>query len=210
MKTLERKVSKSSKEDLALIEKFKSSNKMESDKAFEKLFNKYHNSIKFHFNSMSKEEQITEELVMDTFIKASKNIAQFNDETAAFSTWLFSMAKNIFIDNLRKAKNDVTRIGDMTHIGTDGTEVQVEIRCDDKNAEQNMISNSDRKIIRRIVDEIENKDIRGFIKMRFFEGLAYDEIVEFSGRPIGTVKAFIFRGKEILKEKLVKANLTAF
>jgi RNA polymerase sigma-70 factor (ECF subfamily) len=46
------------------------------------------------------------------------------------------------------------------------------------------------------------EDIRTAVSLREFEGLSYEEISEVLGCPIGTVRSRIFRGREIIQEKI--------
>ena len=199
-----KKINKNAEADLDLIERIKGRDNIEKERAFKTLFNKYHDSILFHYKGIAEDRLAAEELVMDAFIKISTNLHKFDKKTGAFSTWLFNVAKNIFIDDFRKRKMDFHYIEDLGSRSDDGSDVAFEAPCLDKNVEEMIIIDSDNQRIRAAVEKIDNCAIKEFIELRFFAGMTYDEIAEFTDRPLGSVKNGIKRGKEFLKTELSK------
>ncbi|QED47299.1 RNA polymerase sigma factor [Cytobacillus dafuensis] len=74
-----------------------------SSEAFEQLYNEYSDKIYGFIFLLVNDREVAEDLTQDTFIKAYKNINQFNGESQLF-TWLFRISRNVTIDYLRKKR----------------------------------------------------------------------------------------------------------
>lgn len=207
-------MSKNAEADLELVEAIKNENKRTSEKAFEKLFQKYHESMLFRFKELVEGEEVAEELVMDAFVKVSTNIEKFNAENAAFSTWLFKMTQNLFIDRMRREKKEkekiqFTSISRLSTLDKESNTVEYNIPSPEtKTPEMEMLIAERNHKVNDAINSIENKELAMVLKMRYFEGMSYEEISEKTGKPLGTIKAFIFRAKEVLKQKLEKESVT--
>lgn len=166
--------------------------------AYKELMDKYEKPLYFHVVKMVRDREQVEDLVQEAFMKAFKNLNSYNT-TYAFSTWLYRITTNHTIDYLRKKKLNTMSIHDPIKTKDGYMEVQIE----DENA------STDRKIIRKqrqdiIHEAIENlpKKYRLVIEKRHIEELSYEEIAEELDLPLGTVKAHIFRAREMLYKAL--------
>ena len=73
-------------------------------KAFDQLVRKYQSPVRrFFLNQTLGDEQLSDDLAQETFIKAYVNITKFRG-MASFSTWLMRIAYNVFYDEVRKRK----------------------------------------------------------------------------------------------------------
>lgn len=72
----------------------------------EQIYKEYSNLVYHYLISLCKNDVLAEELLQETFYKAIKNINKFNN-TCKVSTWLCQIAKNTWIDFLRKEKNTI-------------------------------------------------------------------------------------------------------
>lgn len=167
-------------------------------KAYEQLLNRYKNGIFNMIYQMVKNHDETEDLVQETFIKAFNSLNSYNEQYA-FSTWLYKIAFNNCIDSLRKRKLKTMSID--TPIKLNESEVQMEIKDNSETPEQNYIYNEKKEQIQNSIDELPEK-YRKTILLRHKEEKSYEEISEILNIPIGTVKARIFRAREMLKKKL--------
>jgi RNA polymerase sigma factor (sigma-70 family) len=202
-----KELSKSAMTDLELVKAIQSDDKFVSEKAFSKLFKKYHDSMLFHFKKYIKDEEVAKELILEAFTKVSTNLEKFDEETAVFSTWLFKLTQNLFIDRMRKKKEDVVHLADMANYDEESHAIEFEIECPDGTPESRMLDKERNKKINEIINAMENKELAKVVKMRFFEGMSYEEISKKTDKPLGTVKAFIFRAKAVLKKEFEKANI---
>lgn len=71
---------------------------------FEEIYNLYFKEIYLYIKSLSKDENIAEEITQETFFKALKNIESF-DGSKDIRAWLFTIAKNTYFSHYKKNKN---------------------------------------------------------------------------------------------------------
>ena len=166
--------------------------------SFTRLMKKYHDPVfSLVFKIIHDKEEI-EDLVQETFIKAFGSLKSFN-ENYSFSTWIFKIASNNCIDYMRKKKLKTLSI-DMTVEQEEG-ESSFELPDPTYETDKNLIEEQRRKIIQDAINSLPEK-YRVVIQMRHQEEKNYDEISEILCMPIGTVKAHIFRAREMLNKYL--------
>lgn len=166
--------------------------------AYKKLMDKYQRPLYFHVYRMVKEKEQVEDLVQEAFMKAFKNLKSYNTDYA-FSTWLYRITTNHTIDYLRKKKLPTTSIDEP--VKTKEGDMQIEIADDSEPADRAILSKERKKIITHAIKNLPEK-YRQVIEMRHIEELSYQEISEQLDLPLGTVKAHIFRAREMLYKAL--------
>jgi RNA polymerase sigma factor (sigma-70 family) len=167
-------------------------------KAFENLMRRYQPQI---FNLMYKMVHSSDEaqdLVQEAFMKAFASLQHFNYEYA-FSTWLYKIATNNCIDHLRKKKLHMFSI-DAPVMYKDDT-YQYEIPDLTYYPDREMLRKERSDLIRCAIDQLPDK-YKTVIQLRHAEELSYEEISEILKIPIGTVKARLFRAREMLNKFL--------
>jgi len=164
-----------------------------TQKAYEELFKRYKDAIFFMLLKMVNNKNDAEDLTFEAFGKAFRNIKQYSPKYA-FSTWLFKIASNNCIDFLRKKKGNTVSID-----GKDDAENERSITLESNtlNPEQEFIKGQKAKIMRNEVSRLKER-YRRLIELRYFEEYSYDEIAKELNLPIGTVKAQLFRARELL------------
>lgn len=202
-----REMSKSAETDLILVNAIREKGGRTAEVAFEKIYKKYHDPLLFQFGGLIKDKEDAKELILDAFAKVNVNLEKYNEEESVFSTWLFKLTKNIFIDYLRKKKEDTTSLTDMATCDSENHFIEYEIESPDKNPEAQILSKERNKKMVDIIEKMENKELAEVVKLRFFEGLSYEQISVVTGKPLGTVKAFLHRAKQVLETEFLKANL---
>ena len=162
-------------------------------KAYEELFKRYKDAIFFMLLKMVNNKNDAEDLTFEAFGKAFRNIKQYSPKYA-FSTWLFKIASNNCIDFLRKKKGNTVSID-----GKDDNENERSITLESNtlNPEQDYIKKQKAKIMRNEVSRLKER-YRRLIELRYFEEFSYEEIAQELKLPIGTVKAQLFRARELL------------
>jgi RNA polymerase sigma factor (sigma-70 family) len=178
--------------DIELVTKAKAGDQQ----AFAAIMEKYKKAIYFTILKMIHNRDDAQDLLMVTFSKAFNNI-QFYKEDYAFSTWLFRIATNTCIDFIRKKKLLLTPI-DETMKDTDNDK-QAHTLVKDKSAdpEEQIIREQKMKQMRAMVEKLSPK-YRLLIELRYFEEFSYEEIAAKMDLPLGTVKAQLFRAKDML------------
>lgn len=167
-------------------------------RAYQKLTEKYRRPLQFHVSKMVKESEQVEDLVQEALVKAFDNLESYNTNYA-FSTWLYRITTNHTIDYLRKKKLKTTSIDKPIKTG-DG-ELTIELPDDDAETDRAIIKRQRKKIITAAIKNLPDK-YRTVIEMRHIEELSYQEISEQLDLPLGTVKAHIFRAREMLYKAL--------
>jgi RNA polymerase sigma factor (sigma-70 family) len=163
-------------------------------KAFAELLSRYRDAIYFMLLKMVTNTDDAEDLTIEAFGKAFKNIHQYTPNFA-FSTWLFKIATNNCIDFIRKRRGGPTVSIEKAN---DNQEmVPIHIHSDELDPEESLISQQKIKLMRDVVQKLKPR-YRKLVEMRYFDELSYEEISEELELPIGTVKAQLFRARELL------------
>lgn len=166
-------------------------------KAFDELFKRYHDAIYFMLLKMVNNKNDAEDLTFEAFGKAFKNIQKYSPKFA-FSTWLFKIASNNCIDFLRKRKTSTISIDRDDE--EDGKR-SIDIETDTLNPEEDFIKKQKAKLLREEVGKLKER-YRQLIELRYFNEYSYEEIAQELKLPIGTVKAQLFRAREMLFKNL--------
>ncbi len=164
-------------------------------KAYSELLAEYREPIYFMLLKMVNNKDDADDLTIETFGKAFKNLPAFKPDFA-FSTWLFRIATNAGIDYLRKKRLRTTSI-DSTFTDGDGDEIRIDIKSFDPDPEQEMITRQKATLLREFVEKLKPR-YKNLIELRYYEQLSYEEIAEKLEIPLGTVKAQLFRARELL------------
>jgi len=167
-------------------------------KAYEGLVLRYQRGLFNMIYQMVKNREETEDLVQETFIKAFNALGSY-DNRFAFSTWLYKIAYNNCIDTIRKKKLKTYPLDKpvRTHEG----EVQQEIRDDTTSPEGDYLYAEKKKQIQAGIENLP-PGYRRVIELRHQQEKSYEEISQLLQIPLGTVKARIFRAREMLKKML--------
>jgi RNA polymerase sigma factor (sigma-70 family) len=168
------------------------------EKAFETLLNKYRNLVFSIMIKMVRNHQEAEDLTQEAFMKAFNSLSFFNDEFA-FSTWLMKIASNNCIDYLRKRKLRTYSIHEPIQYKDE--KIEIDIPDHEPTPEKHLLQNERAEMIQTAIDELPER-YRYVILLRHKEEKSYEEISEILNLPLGTVKAQIFRAREILNKKL--------
>lgn len=168
------------------------------DRAYKKLMRKYHPAIfNFLFRMVRDREQV-EDLTQEAFIKAFNSLKNFNEEFA-FSTWLYKIATNNCIDYIRKRKLQAYSID--KPIELKDSDYTFELPDDSYEADKELISDQRTRLLNEAITHLPEK-YKKVIHLRHVDEKSYEEIALLLKLPIGTVKAHIFRAREILYKAL--------
>lgn len=166
--------------------------------AYNDILKKYRAPLYNLLYRMVRNKMETEDLVQEAFIKAFSSLASFNDDYA-FSTWLYKIAINNCIDFFRKKKLKTFPI-DRPIESKDGN-IKRELPDVSYRPDKNLLSQEKDKLIEDAILSLPEK-YRTAIILRHHEDKTYEEISEIMHIPLGTVKARIFRAREMLKKQL--------
>src|SRR5262245_65971825 len=151
---------------------------------------------------MVRDRELAEDLAQETFVKALNAIESYRPEFK-FSSWIFKIANNAAIDHLRRRELDTLSLEGSPHADTadavEATALQVGAKQE---------SPLDAVAARELGGPIEaaiahlRPEYRSCILLRHVEGRAYEEIAEILGLPLGTVKTYIHRARNELRQTL--------
>lgn len=186
--------SKSKLEDISLIEEALAG----KQSAYDKLMKKYYQHIYNLIYKMIFKKEDVEDLTQEAFIKAFNSLQHF-DRQFAFSTWLYKIATNNSIDYLRKKKLNTFSID--KEIESEDSDYKFDIPDNDYVPDNKIIEDQRRKVLEDAIESLPEK-YRQVITMRHKQEKEYEEIAKELNLPLGTVKAHIFRGRELLNKYL--------
>jgi RNA polymerase sigma-70 factor (ECF subfamily) len=184
-------LSEKARHDFILVESAKKGNQ----KAYADLMGKYRDAIFYMLLKMVNNSSDAEDLTIEAFGKAFKNINQYTPNFA-FSTWLFKIATNNCIDFIRKRRGNVISLDQNIHDG-DSSAPSAQVQSDTLDPEANMINQQKIKLMREVVNKLKPR-YRKLVELRYFSEYSYEEISKELELPIGTVKAQLFRARELL------------
>jgi RNA polymerase sigma-70 factor (ECF subfamily) len=170
--------------------------------AYRELIRRYERPIFSLIYRMVRDRALAEDLSQETFIKALNAIDSYRPEYK-FSSWIFKIANNAAIDQIRRRELDTLSLDGSPHATTpdeiEATALQVSARglSPLEALESSELGGQIEQAIGRLRPEY-----RSCILLRHVEGLAYEEIAELMNLPLGTVKTYIHRARNELRDLL--------
>ena len=190
-------LSEKAKNDLLLVEKARNG----SELAFASLMNRYRDSIYYMLLKMVNNPSDAEDLTIEAFGKAFRNLDSFTPDFA-FSTWLFKIATNNCIDFIRKKQISPSPLDQWQE---DIDNLTVNIQSDLPDPEESLINDQKIAVLRGIVNQLKPR-YRTLIELRYYKEYSYEEISSELNLPIGTVKAQLYRAKSLLYNIFTKTG----
>ncbi len=188
-----RELTKKTQRDYKLIQEALSNN---DQQAYAELMEYYRETLYLMMLKMVNNPYDAEDLTIEAFGKAFRNLSQYKN-TSAFSTWLFRIAANNCIDFLRKKRLNLVML-DQTYENEDGEVSSFELSDDNLNPEEKLCDKEDKEGIRNVISKLK-PHYRELVELRYFEELSYEEIATKLEMPLGTIKAKLFRARNMLQ-----------
>ncbi len=173
-------------------------------RAYAELMQRYKDSIYFMALKMVNNKDDAMDLTVETFGKAFENIEKYKPDFA-FSTWLFRIATNNCIDFIRKKRISLISINSM--VDDDGDDRPLQIKSDTLNPEETSIKKQQQEQLKIIVEKLPQR-YKTLIVLRYFEEQSYEEIAQQLDLPLGTVKAQLFRARDLLSNIINRRKKT--
>lgn len=171
--------------------------------AFRELLSRYERPVFSLVVRMVRDATLAEDLAQEAFIKAFHALGSY-DPRFKFSSWLFKIANNLTIDHLRKKQLDTVSIHGSSSPGREEDSRPRIAVPDGGETPEDYTAN------RELGSQIENAigrlrpEYRTAILLRHVEGRSYEEVAEIMEVPLGTVKTYIHRGRNELKDLLAE------
>lgn len=174
--------------------------------AYEELIRAYQKKVyNIAFRMMGNSED-AEDIAQETFIKVYRSLSKFRGDSA-FSTWLYRIATNISIDQLRKKKNRMVVYIDNNVEGEEG-DIQRQLKDDSPSPEDIAETKELKNTVQNAINRL-SPDHKAVIVLRDIKGLQYDEIARILNCPEGTIKSRINRARLSL-HSLLSGNRELF
>ena len=163
-------------------------------KAYAQIMQRYKDSIYFMALKMVNNKDDAMDLTVETFAKAFENLDKYKSEYA-FSTWLFRIATNNSIDFIRKKRLNVISLD--TLFEEEGEDKYLQVRAEGLNPEEISIRKQESEKLKNMVEQLPLR-YRTLIILRYYDELSYEEIAQQMDIPLGTVKAQLFRARDLM------------
>ena len=171
-------------------------------RAFDQLVRKYQSPVRrFFLNQTLGDEQLSDDLAQETFIKAYVNITKFWG-MSSFSTWLMRIAYNVFYDEMRKRKVETVSFEEGGRRKEEGDNLHSQNYRQNVSLQQGnspssfLLPPSSLKMDIYAALALLKPDERTCITLQLIDGYPIDQISKITGIPENTVKSHLKRGKD--------------
>ena len=193
VKQLDKKKSQFLYTDEMLISRFQSGD----ENAYVELVNRYKDKLTNFVFYFLKDEEHSEDIVQETFIRLYEK-KHYYKEIAKFSTWIYTIAKNLANTELRKkSRTKIMYLSQMSNYKKD-----YDLKSSDPELNKNIENEFLMKEIHAAIDKLP-ENYKSVIILRDIQGLDYEQISNIIGVPLGTVKSRINRARLQLQVDLM-------
>lgn len=164
--------------------------------AFKVLVIRYQRPIFKYLHTFQLSDAVLEEIAQETFLKAFRSLHSFDSNRSTFSSWLFTISKNLALSEISKKHRKLEKFN-----------INVaEIPLLEEKTILNIENAQSKNMVRVCLSKLP-KPFREVLILAYMEELSLEDISNISRIPIGTVKSRIFRGKAMLLSILKKAGV---
>jgi RNA polymerase sigma-70 factor (ECF subfamily) len=162
--------------------------------AFRFLVSKHQRLVVHVVSRIVQQQEDLEDICQEVFIKVFKKLKDFRGDSK-LSTWVATIAYNTSISHLRKGKNDAHSYDEQPGL------ILGEV---DESLNQKIVEREEaKKYLLALIEKLPVQ-YRTVLTLFHLEEFSYKEIEEITGMPEGTIKSYLSRARNILKEKLEK------
>lgn len=166
--------------------------------AFEQIYLKHHRGLYLFLYSLLRSQHLAEDVTQDVFVKLFTQIKSYRYQSS-FAHWLFRLARNAAIDQIRRARVRVATSLDAEPV--DGHSLQERLPGNGPLPSDRSETEERDQRVRQAVGELP-EDFKTVLVMREWGEQTYEEIAAELGISEGTVKSRIFRARQMLAKKL--------
>lgn len=178
-----------------------------SEKAYRELLGRYQRPVFSLVYRMVRDREQAEDLAQETFVRVFNNIERY-DPAYKFSSWIFKIATNLTIDWMRRKEVPTVSL-DGSRFATTSDEIEastITVESRDENPEELLVSKELGSEIELAIGKL-RPEYRQAIVLRHIEDRPYEEIAQIMALPLGTVKTYIHRGRNELREMLAHTRV---
>ena len=146
----------------------------------------------YHMLKSSNMELLAEDLCSETFYKAFRSLHSFREVDASFSTWLYTIARNTVLSELRKQRSGTLPLEESGIVPVAPPEIV---------PEQAILRSERMSLVRDAINNLPDKQ-RSALILREYDQLDYQEIADILGQTVSSVKSLLFRARSSVKIQL--------
>ena len=159
----------------------------------EKIYKEYYEIVYKYLFGLTRNKDLSEDLAQETFVKMIKHIDKFEGKSK-LSSWLCEIAKNLWIDYIRKNKRQVQIVKNED----DNKEIEIQSY---ENIENEYIEKEEKDKVNEKIDSLDEV-YKKVINLRINGELSFKEIGEILGKTENWARVTFYRGKQMLKEEM--------
>ena len=171
--------------------------KQKTGKDFSTLYQKYYPKLIYFISKICKDVQKAEDISTDSFIVALEKIDKYDNEKAQFSTWLFTIARNLALQDLKIENRSISLD---IEFDDEGTTLKDFIQETESNEAVYDVYSKKADVLKKHISELK-EPYKTVIEMREIDGMAYKDIADLLGKNLSTIKSQIRNGRHILMEQ---------
>jgi len=173
-----------------------------AESAYRELVRRYERPVFSLIYRMVRDHALAEDLAQDAFVKVLNALDSYRAEYK-FSSWIFKIANNVAIDQLRRRELDTLSLNGSPDARTQEQIEATALQATDRG--ETPLAELEARELGAAIEEAIAKlrpEYRSCIVLRHVEGRSYEEIAEALDLPLGTVKTYIHRARHELREYL--------
>jgi RNA polymerase sigma-70 factor (ECF subfamily) len=163
--------------------------------AFDALLARYQNRLYRYLVRFTANSAVAEDLFQETWLKVITRIHRY-DERRPFEPWLFSVARNLALDHLRKASPE-----SLDEPSESGEARVARLSAHEPGSLQRLLERERRDLLERRLEELPAL-YREALSLRFEEEMTFEEIAEVLSAPVSTVKSRVQRALSTLRRRM--------
>lgn len=171
--------------------------KERTGKDFNSLYTKYYPKLIYFTSKMTNDLQKAEDISTDSFLLAFEKIEKYEKEKSQFSTWLFTIAKNLALQDI---KNNKKQISMDIEFDEEGTTMKDFIQEDEDTNYLHDVWEKKAEVMKGHIKNLKNPYKR-VIEMREIKKMSYKDISDELNLNLSTVKSQIRNGRAILMKE---------
>jgi RNA polymerase sigma-70 factor (ECF subfamily) len=169
-------------------------------KDFSTLYTKYYPKLVYFISKICNDPQKAEDISTDSFMAAFEKIEKYEKEKSQFSTWLFTIAKNLALQNIKNEKKTMSLD---IEFDEEGNTMKDFIHEEEGDSHLYEVFDRKAEIMKKHIDNLKNP-YKEVIEMREIKRMSYKDISDKLNLNLSTVKSQIRNGRAILVRETKK------
>jgi RNA polymerase sigma-70 factor (ECF subfamily) len=168
--------------------------KERTGKDFSTLYKKYYPKLVYFTSKICNDTQKAEDISTESFLSAFDKIEKYEKDKSQFSTWLFTIAKNLALQDIKNQKK-LTSMD--VEYDEEGTTMKDFIQEEESDNHVHEVFSMKAEIMKKHMDTLK-EPYKTVIEMREIKKMAYKDIADQLGKNLSTIKSQIRNGRHIL------------